>query len=39
MMTKKIGSTDTTNDKQPVILATLRDIEKAQVGMVQLSLF
>ncbi|WP_295801151.1 hypothetical protein [Mucilaginibacter sp.] len=39
MMTKKIDSTDTTNDKQPVILATLRDIEKAQVGMVQLSLF
>ncbi|QEC78971.1 hypothetical protein [Mucilaginibacter ginsenosidivorax] len=39
MMTKKIGSTDTTNDKQPVILATLRDIDKAQVGMVQLTLF
>ena len=39
MMTKKIGSTDTTNDKQPVILSTLRDIEKAQIGMVQLSLF
>jgi hypothetical protein len=39
MMLKKIGSTDTTNDKQPVILATLRDIEKARVGMVQLTLF
>lgn len=39
LMTKKIGSTDTTNDKQPIILATLRDIEKAQLGMVQLSLF
>ena len=39
MMTKKIGSTDTTNDKQPVILATLRDIEITQVNMVQLSLF
>ncbi|HZY39394.1 MAG TPA: hypothetical protein VFE53_22215 [Mucilaginibacter sp.] len=39
MMTQKIGSTDTTNDKQPVILATLRDIEKARVAMVQLSLF
>lgn len=39
MMTKKIGSTDTTNDKQPVILATLRDIEKAQLNMVQLTLF
>ncbi|MGF7232370.1 MAG: hypothetical protein ACQR30_13470 [Arachidicoccus sp.] len=39
MMVKKIDSTDTTNDKQPVILATLRDIEKTLVGMVQLSLF
>jgi hypothetical protein len=39
MMTKKIGSTDTTNDKQPIILATLRDIDKALIGMVQLSLF
>lgn len=39
MMTKKIGSTDTTNDRQPTILATLRDIEKAQLNMVQLSLF
>jgi hypothetical protein len=39
MMTKKIGSTDTTNDKHPVILATLRDIEKAQVNMHQLTLF
>lgn len=39
LMTKKIGSTDTTNDKQPIILATLRDIDNAQVGMVQLSLF
>jgi hypothetical protein len=39
MMTKKVGSNDTTNDKQPVILATIRDIEKALIGMVQLSLF
>jgi hypothetical protein len=39
MMTKKVGSTDTTNDKQPIILATLRDIDKALIGMVQLSLF
>lgn len=39
MMTKKIGSTDTTNDKQPIILATLRDIEKAQLNIVQLTLF
>ena len=39
MMTKKLGSNDTTNDKQPIILATLRDIDKAQVSMVQLTLF
>jgi hypothetical protein len=39
MMAKKIGSTDSTNDKQPVILATLRDIDKAIVVMVQLTLF
>jgi len=39
MMIKKIGSTDTTNDKQPVILATLRDIERAQISIVQLTLF
>ena len=39
MMTARVGSTDTTNDKQPIILATLRDIEKAQIGMVQLTLF
>jgi hypothetical protein len=39
MMTAKIGSTDTTNDKQPVILATLRDVEKIQISMVQLTLF
>jgi len=39
MMTARIGSTDTTNDKQPIIVATLRDIEKAQLGMVQLTLF
>lgn len=38
-MVSRIGSTDTTNDKQPIILGTLRDIEKAQFGMVQLSLF
>jgi hypothetical protein len=39
MMTKKIGSTDTTNDKQPIILATLRDIEKVKFSLVQLTLF
>ena len=39
MMIKKIGSTDTTNDKQPIILATLREIAKTEVNMVQLPLF
>lgn len=38
-MTARVGSTDTTNDKRPVILATLRDIEKAKIAMVQLTLF
>jgi len=38
-MVAKIGSTDTTNDKQPIILATLRDVDKALIGMVQLTLF
>jgi len=36
MMTKKIGSTDTSNDKQAFILATLRDIVKVQINSVQL---
>jgi len=39
MMTARIGSTDTTNDKQPIILATLRDIDKASCSMIQLNLF
>jgi hypothetical protein len=39
MMTKRIGSTDTTNDKQPIILATIRDIEKVQSALFQLVLF
>jgi hypothetical protein len=38
-MVSRIGSTDTTNDKQPIILSTIRDIDKALVGMVQLTLF
>ena len=38
-MIAKVGSTDTTNDKQPIILATLRDIENTLIGMFQLSLF
>ena len=39
MMSEKIGHRDTTNYKQPIILATLRDIEKVQMSMVQLTLF
>jgi hypothetical protein len=39
LMAGRVGSTDTTNDKQPIILATLRDIEKAIVGLYQLTLF
>jgi len=39
MMTARVGSTDTTNDKQPIILATLRDIETAIIGLYQLTLF
>jgi hypothetical protein len=38
-MTARIGSTDTTNDKQPIILLTLREIAKMQTSLVQLSLF
>lgn len=38
-MTKKIGSTDTTNDKQAIILATLSAINSAQTSRMQLSLF
>lgn len=38
-MTKVVGSKDTTNYKQPIILATLDDIKKAQINVVQLTLF
>jgi hypothetical protein len=38
-MTKVVGSNDTTNYKQPIILATLDDIKKAQINAVQLALF
>jgi hypothetical protein len=38
-MTERVGSSDTTNDKQPIILATLRDIETAILGLYQLTLF
>jgi hypothetical protein len=39
MMTSKLNNPDTTNYKQPIIVATLKDIIKAQVNMLQLSLF
>ncbi|EHQ25573.1 hypothetical protein [Mucilaginibacter paludis] len=39
MMTARIGDKDTTNVKQPVIMATLRAISQVQVSMVQLTLF
>ncbi len=39
MMTAKIGNKDTTNFKQPVIMATLAAITKAEFNRVQLSLF
>jgi hypothetical protein len=38
-MTERVGSSDTTNDKQPIIVATLRDIETAILGLYQLTLF
>jgi hypothetical protein len=39
MMTDKLNNSDTSNYKQPIILATLKDISKAQVNLVQMSLF
>jgi hypothetical protein len=39
MMAKKIGSTDTSNHKQHIINSTIKDIIKAQLNMVQLTLF
>ena len=39
MMTAKIGNADTSNYKQPIILATLREITKVKISMVQLSIF
>ena len=39
LMTAKLNNTDTTNYKQPVIIATLKDIAAAQINMVQLTLF
>jgi len=39
MMLEKVGHSDTSNYKQPIIMVTLRDIEKKQLSMVQLTLF
>jgi hypothetical protein len=39
MMTSKLGDKDITNFKQPVIISTLKDIAKAELNRVQLSLF
>jgi hypothetical protein len=39
MMTDKLNHSDTTNYKQPVILTTLRDINKFEISRVQLTLF
>ncbi|WP_462265871.1 hypothetical protein [Mucilaginibacter sp.] len=39
MMTEKLNNADTTNYKQPVILGTLRDLEKFEISRIQLSLF
>ncbi|MDP9077780.1 MAG: hypothetical protein M3O71_10185 [Bacteroidota bacterium] len=39
MMTDKIGDSDTSNYKQPTIIATIKAIDQQLVGLVQLSLF
>jgi len=39
MMTKAVGNKDTSNYKQPIILGTLNDIRKAEINMVQMTLF
>jgi hypothetical protein len=39
MMTAKINNTDTSNFKPEIIVATLRDIVKAELALVQLTLF
>jgi len=38
-ITEKIGSTDTLNNKQPIILGTLKAVEKAEIARIQLTLF
>jgi hypothetical protein len=39
LMNSKLGNTDTSNYKQPIINATLKDILKAESSLFQLSLF
>jgi len=39
MMTARIGDKDTSNVKQPIIMATLKAISQVEISMVQLSLF
>jgi hypothetical protein len=39
LMTEKLHHSDTSNYKQPVILGTLKDINKYEISRVQLSLF
>ena len=39
LMNSKLGNTDTSNYKQPIINATLKDIAKAESSLFQLTLF
>jgi len=39
MMLSKIGNKDTINYNEKIIAATLKDVEKLEIGSVQLSLF
>jgi len=39
MMMDKLNNTDTSNYKQTIILATLRDMTKAEINRIQLTLF
>ena len=39
LMSSKVGNTDTTNYKQPIVNLTLKDIAKAESSLFQLTLF
>lgn len=39
MMSSKVGNADTSNYKQSILMATLKDIGKFKISTVQLSLF